>query len=255
MRVVVLGSGTSTGVPVIGCTCAVCQDKRPGNQRFRASIAIISDSGFTVVVDTAPEFRLQLLRENIQRLDAVLYTHMHADHTHGFDDLRAFYFHHKQPVKCYVAADVIPEFKSRFAYAFEDTGYLGAKPQVDLETTPEKPFMLGDLNIEPITLPHGHVSVVGFKIGRFAYVTDFKTFSPAQIAAWKGKIDVMIASGIHFGTHATHSTIPETLALFKQLGVRQGYLTHLAHDVEYYGDAARLPADVAFAYDGLSLTI
>ncbi len=256
INVTVLGSGTSTGVPVIGCSCSVCTSDEPRNQRTRASVAIRSRSGgTTLVIDTSPEFRLQVLKAEITQLDAVLYTHTHADHCHGFDDLRAFYFSRKVPITCYVGKDHEADFRNRFAYAFSETGYHGAKPQISLTTVPDSPWRIGELKIEPIILPHGHVRTWGYKIGRFAYVTDFKGFTEDQVRAWRGELDTMIASGIHFGSHGTHNVIPETMELFQQLGVRRGILTHLAHEVDYLRDSHRLHPGVEFAYDGMTIDV
>lgn len=256
MKVVVLGSGTSTGVPVIGCECEVCQSKAERNQRTRASLAVTSSSGATtLVIDTATEFRLQVLRAGIKKVDAVLYTHIHADHCHGFDDLRAFSFREKKVIPCFLGVDHEQEFRARFQYAFDDTGYNGSKPQITLERIPEGPFQIGDLSIDPIILPHGHVRTWGFRIGNFAYATDFKTFSEDQIARWRGKIKTMVASGIHFGRHSTHSVIPETIELFRRLDVQHGVITHLAHEIDYLRDGERLPSHVEFAYDGMTIDV
>ncbi|MFW7377952.1 MAG: MBL fold metallo-hydrolase [Oligoflexus sp.] len=255
MRVHILGSGTSTGVPVIGCTCEVCQSSDPKNKRTRASIAVVVDEDRRFLIDTAPEMRLQILAAGIPSINAVLYTHMHADHTQGFDDLRAFYFKKRQTIPTYLLAEYEDEFRRRFAYAFEETGYLGAKPQIDLRFIPEKKFVIDEVEIEPIVLPHGHVRSCGFRFGEFAYVTDFKGFSKAQIAAWRGKVKVMVASGIHFREHGTHSVIPETLDLFAQLGVEKGVISHLSHEVEHTRDRSRLPRCVEFAYDGMVIDL
>ena len=255
MRITLLGTGTSTGVPIIGCPCSVCHSKDPRDQRTRTSLAIVTEASKVIIIDTTPEFRIQMLRENLTTVDSVLYTHIHADHCHGFDDLRAIYFRTKRSVPCYLPQEMMAEFRSRFDYAFRDTGYLGTKPQVELIATPEGTFSLHGLEFEAVRLPHGSVSTVGFRSGRFAYATDFKAFPDHVIEAWRGKIDVMVASGIHFGQHPTHSVIPETTELFKKLGVKRGILTHLAHDVDIRRDLSRLPAYVEFGYDGLSFEI
>lgn len=240
---------------MIGCDCAVCASPDPKNQRMRTSIALVTPNGGTIVVDTTPEFRLQMTRNGLKQLSGVLYTHSHADHCHGFDDLRAICFHTHQPVTCYLAAELIPEFRQRFSYAFTDTGYQGIKPRVELLPMPSGPFEFGGLTIEPVRLPHGATSTVGFRCGKFAYATDFKDFPRETIAAWRGKVEIMVASGIHFGTHSAHSVIPETIALFEALAVKRGILTHLAHDVDYIRDRSRLPPQVEFGYDGLSVEL
>ncbi|MBC7660306.1 MAG: MBL fold metallo-hydrolase [Chitinophagaceae bacterium] len=254
MRVHILGSGTSSGVPVIGCHCKVCMSKDPKNHRTRASIALVHD-GQTLLVDTAPEMRLQVLRAGIDAIDGLLYTHMHADHTAGFDDLRGFYFKSRTALNAYLLPEYAPDLKARFRYAFEDTGYYGVTPQVTLHSIPDAPFTIAGFPIDPVRLVHGNVPSCGFRVGRFAYVTDFKNFPTAKIAEWRGKIDVMVASGIHFGTHPTHSVIPETLQLFDDLGVKRGIISHLAHDVDYVEHAALLPDFAEYSFDGMTIDL
>ncbi len=254
MKAIILGSGTSTGVPVIGCTCLVCKSSDIRNKRTRASIAVQKD-GQTLLVDTSPEMRLQVLSAGIDSLSAVLYTHTHADHTQGFDDLRAFYFKKRQALDCFLMDEYHEEFRERFRYAFEDTGYLGATPQVNLRSMPESQFQLGAFDIEPVSLPHGHVRTCGFRFGEFAYATDFKGFPPDVISRWKGRIHTLVASGIHFGTHKTHNVIPETIDLFRELGVKRGIISHLAHDVDYAKHSRDLPSGVEFAFDGMTIDL
>lgn len=256
MQVIILGSGTSTGVPVIGCSCEVCTSADPKHQRTRASLWIRTAKGNNIVIDTGPDFRFQVLREKIPRLDAVFYTHLHADHCHGFDDLRAFHFKGGKNIACYLAKEFREELMQRFAYAFSNTGYAGIKPQVDLTVIPnEGSFGAAGEVIETFRVEHGGTQTSVFRLGSFAYATDFKAFSAHQIDLWRNKIDVMVASGIHFGSHKSHSTIPETLELFKSLGVRRGIITHLSHEVDYLRDRAKLPAYVDFAYDGMQVDV
>ena len=256
LTITVLGSGTSTGVPTIGCDCEVCTSDHPKNKRTRASILITrNDTGQHIVIDTTPEFRLQMLRAKVTQLSHVLYTHTHADHSHGFDDLRAFYFRTRQPVHCFLPAELIEEFKVRFSYAFRDTGYPGITPQVILEGIPDQTFQILGLDVEPVRLPHGAMETTGFRFGSFVYCTDFKNFPEEKIRQWKGKIHTMIASGVHFKEHPTHSNVYQTTELFQKLEVEQGYITHLAHQVDYQRDSKDLPEKVAFAYDGLTLSV
>jgi phosphoribosyl 1,2-cyclic phosphate phosphodiesterase len=210
-----------------------------------------------IVIDTGPEFRLQLLRAGVLDLQHVLYTHLHADHCHGFDDLRGLYFNNKKPLKCYLDSEYVSELKHRFHYAFEDTGYKGGRPDIELVKLPEGGgvFKIQDCEIETIRLQHGNVLVNGFRFGSFAYVTDFKNFTEEQISSWRGKIDVMISSGLRWSSHGTHSSTVETIAIFKELGVKRGILTHLSHDIDYQRDMARMPNGVELAYDGMTITL
>ncbi|MBP9706534.1 MAG: MBL fold metallo-hydrolase [Oligoflexales bacterium] len=255
VRVTILGSGTSTGVPVLGCGCEVCASTEAKNQRFRSSILLESNSGSKLVIDTGPEFRLQMLRVKVQDLEQVLYTHIHADHCHGFDDLRAFYFQNQKVIQCYLPNEYIEEFKTRFAYAFSESGYLGSKPELKLHALDQDCSRIGDFKIERQRLAHGNVLTSSYRFGAFAYATDFKSFSPEQIEKWRGKIKVMVASGIRFREHHTHSNVSETIKLFQALGVERGIITHLSHDIEYFRDSASLPKQVEFAYDGMSIDL
>ncbi|MGE0175183.1 MAG: MBL fold metallo-hydrolase [Oligoflexales bacterium] len=255
MKVVILGSGTSTGVPVIGCQCEVCTSTLSFNKRTRASIAVTSDSGEVLIVDTTPEFRIQVLTQRILRIDGVLYTHTHADHCHGFDDLRALSFKDKRTIECMLLEEHVADFKARFRYAFEDTGYKGKIPQIKLTTIPNGKFHFCGMEIEPIRLPHGHMTTCGIRIGSFVYATDFKRFPEAAIQRLRNSIHTMVASGVHFGQHETHSVIPETVELMRDLGVTQGYITHLSHSVDHRRDREKLPSNVEFAFDGMVIDV
>lgn len=260
MKVRILGSGTSTGVPVIGCHCPICQPPdgvvRPRNVRTRAAISIrLPGTDHDIIIDTGPDFRQQVLAAGIERVEYVFYTHLHADHCHGFDDLRAFFFHRKQPIICYLSPEYLIELKERFAYAFRDTGYKGVTPQLELRPLPNSAFALDGIEVESRSFIHGPVLSYGFRFGEFLYVTDFKEFTPEDIAHWRGKIKVMVASGIHFRSHGAHSVIPETIKLFDALGVERGIITHLSHEVDYDRDSAKLPSHVSLAYDGMEIHV
>ena len=257
LKVTILGSGTSTGVPVLGCSCAVCKSKNPKNERWRASIAVKQNDGPTIVVDTGPEFRLQLLRANISSLQHVLYTHLHADHCHGFDDLRGLYFNSEKPIHCWLHPELIPELKQRFHYAFEDTGYLGGRPDIRLNPLPRShgTTIIADLDVETFLAPHGNAVTNVFRFGRFAYATDFKSLTEENITAWRGKIHTMVASGLRWRPHKTHSSIDETLDIFKRLDVERGIITHLNHEIDFDVDSRKLPSDVELAFDGLEVIV
>jgi phosphoribosyl 1,2-cyclic phosphate phosphodiesterase len=235
IQVSVLGSGTSMGVPVIGCTCSVCTETLERNQRTRSSI-LVETCGKRILIDTSPDLRAQALKIKLHHIDAVLYTHPHADHCHGFDDLRAYYFRTKKSIPCWLADIHRAEFCSRFAYAFKPLDYLGSRPEVTVHTIPlEGKFVVEGIELEALLLPHGDMSSVAFRMGSFAYATDFKYFPDPAIKAWQGKVHTMLASGLHF-----------------RLGVVQGYITHLSHEVDYPRDQACMPAHRALVYDGFS---
>lgn len=257
LSVTILGCGTSTGVPTLGCVCGVCKSNDPKNTRWRSSILVRTHNGTPIVVDTGPEFRLQMLRANVTSLEHVFYTHMHADHVHGFDDLRAFYFNGEKKIKCYMDVDYAKELKHRFHYAFEETGYLGGKPDIEIIHLPREAtsFQIQGVEIESIRLPHGNVKTNAFRFDNFAYATDFKEFPEESRALWRRKIHTMVASGLRWRPHKTHSIIEETIELFQDLGVKRGIISHLSHEVDYSLDRLRLPEGVEFAYDGLTFEI
>lgn len=254
----ILGSGTSTGVPVIGCSCRVCISDEPKNKRLRASILLdFPDLGKKLVVDTSPDFRQQMLREKVSNLDAILYTHTHADHLHGFDDVRAFYFHDHKPLDVYGKKDDLEDIRTRFSYAFQNTGYSGVTPETILHPIEEGTFSIfdGRVEVEAFFLPHGAVLSTCFRIGKFAYATDFKSFPEHVISAWEGKIHTMIASGLHYKPHNTHSLVPETIKLFERLKVKKGVVTHLSHQVDYRRPKIPLGGPFEYGYDGLSVSL
>lgn len=243
------------GVPVIGCECFVCKSSNPRNQRYRSSIMLTTTSENHIVFDTSPEFRLQMLRAGVKRVQNIVYTHTHADHCHGFDDLRGLYFSQNAPITCHLKKEDLDEIRHRFSYAFEDRPYAGAKPIIVLQEITEKCFIIDGLELEPIVLPHGGYRTLAFRVGRFAYATDFKSFPEEYIERWKGKIDVMIASGLRHRPHKTHSTIGETLEVFNRLGVQRGIITHLSHEVDYESHSEELPAHVSLAHDGMRVDL
>ncbi len=257
MRVVLLGSGTSTGVPVVGCTCPVCRSGHPGNERTRASAWLrwVSDDGVerSVVLDTGPDFRQQALREGIERLDAVLFTHAHADHILGLDDVRPYNFRQKKALDCFGSDATLAQVRSTFAYAFDGPGEGGGVPQIALREI-DGAFDLFDRRVVPVPVLHGSREVLGFRLGGFAYVTDVSRIPPASLDLLGG-LEVLILGALRYRPHPTHQSIEEALGLLETLAPGQAYLTHLAHDV----DAARLeidlPRSVALGYDGLSFQI
>jgi phosphoribosyl 1,2-cyclic phosphate phosphodiesterase len=257
LTVKIMGSGTSTGVPVLGCSCNVCSSTNPKNHRWRASIMFQASGSHAVVVDTGPEFRLQALRAGIKSLQHVFYTHLHADHCHGFDDLRGLYFNSKKPIHCWLSPDGINELKHRFHYAFEETGYLGGRPDIQLHPLPKDHGVVsvGDYEIETFLVPHGNAITNILRVGSFVYATDFKFLPDHVIRAWKGKIHTMVASGLRWKEHKTHSTISETLDVFRTLDVERGIITHINHEIDYDEAQAQMPSNVELAWDGMEIKI
>jgi phosphoribosyl 1,2-cyclic phosphate phosphodiesterase len=257
LLVKILGCGTSTGVPVLGCQCRVCLSENPKNQRWRASIMFQQSGLHPVVVDTGPEFRLQALRAGITSLEHVIYTHLHADHCHGFDDLRGLYFNSQKAINCWLHPEQIKELRHRFHYAFEDTGYLGGRPDIRLHPFPENHghVTVGAYEVETYLVPHGNALTNILRIGSFVYATDFKSLPDDVIRRWRGRIHTMVASGLRWREHKTHSTITETLEIFRELGVERGIITHMNHEIDYDEDRQKLPGHVEFAFDGMEIHV
>ena len=254
MKIHILGSGTSAGVPVIGCRCPVCMSDDPRDKRTRASIALEKDGQY-LLIETAPEMRLQLIKAGIFNIIGVVYTHLHADHTAGFDDLRAFSFWSKEPLPVYLFEHYVDELKSRYKYAFNPGGYKGAVPQLELKPVGAESFKIGPFLIEPMTLPHGSVETMGIRVDEFMYTTDFKSIPSEYIEKYKNQVKYMVARGIHFGQHSTHSTIHETIDWFNKLNVTHGFISHLSHQVSHAEDGGKLPDHVKLTFDGMVIDL
>lgn len=254
MRVVFLGTSTSYGVPQVGCQCATCTSPDPKNFRTRASVYVETDEGTRLVIDTGPDLRSQLLREGISYVDAVLYTHYHADHTAGIDDLKAFNASLQDVLPCYGDADTYHSLRQRFAYAFEGTPWVGLIPHITYTTVDRDPFHVGATCIQPVPLQHGRIRATGYRIGRFAYLTDTSGV-PADSRALIHGLDALVVDALRWERHPTHLSVPETLDLMRDVQPAAGYLTHVSHALEHHETNARLPAGVQVAYDGLALNL
>ena len=252
LRVTMLGSGTSTGVPVIGCTCAVCTSSEPRNRRTRPGLKLEWNGG-VVLVDTSIDLREQALRFGLPQVDAVLYTHAHVDHVFGLDDLRIFNFRQRRAIPCYGSPDTLRALRRVYAYAFENGQEGGGKPQLDLITI-EGDFDLLGTRVVPIPVWHGEMPVLGFRIGRFAYVTDCSVIPEPSFALLEG-VDSLILDALRYRPHSTHFSVEQAIAAAARIGARSTYLTHLAHDVDYTAPAVPLPDGVEFGFDGLVLDV
>lgn len=243
-----LGSGTSTGVPVIGCGCAVCRSSDPRNRRTRPGLRLDFEGG-TVVVDTSPDFREQALRFALERVDAVLYTHAHADHVFGLDDLRIYNFRQRAPIPCFGSPETIARLRQIFAYVFEEGQEGGGKPKIELVAV-TAPFELLGERVVPVPVMHGDMPVLGFRVGSFAVVTDVSSIPPSSYEAVAG-VDVLVLSALRYRAHPTHFTIEEAIAAARRIGARRTILTHLAHDVDHGDVRVPLPPGVELGHDGL----
>lgn len=252
MRVTFLGTGTSTGVPVVGCRCAVCTSSDPRNQRLRQSVHIEKD-GRHFLIDTTPDLRLQLLRHPIPRLDFILYTHSHSDHLMGLDDIRPFNFRQRQTLRAYASEPTCRAVRRAFGYIWDNSQLGGGKPQLELVPV-DAPFEHEGIEIIPLPVEHGDWMILGFRIGPFAYITDTNGIPPMTRKLLEG-VDVLALDGLRPApAHPTHFTIGEAVDAAKQIGARMTYLIHLTHEVDHETVDATLPPDVRLAWDGLELT-
>ena len=251
-ELVLLGTGTSHGVPIIGCHCPVCTSTDPRNNRTRTGVAVKTPQG-TFLIDTSPELRIQLLRERIDLVQAVVYTHSHADHLFGLDDLRLFGYRLKHAVPLYCEEVVEKQIRAAYGYAFAPIDpelHYGAVPQLELRRIGLAPFELLGERIQPIRLMHGKLPVLGFRIGNVAFCTDV-SFIPDESWPLLEGLDVLILDALRDEPHATHFGIPQALAVVERVRPKQTYLTHVSHYLEYTETNARLPAGVQLSHDGL----
>jgi phosphoribosyl 1,2-cyclic phosphate phosphodiesterase len=256
-ELVMLGTGTSVGVPVIGCACAVCQGDEPRNRRTRCGVVLGLAQG-NLLIDTPPELRLQLTREQIGIVHAVAYTHEHADHVFGLDDLRLMQFYLGGPVPLYCEPQVEARIRKSFDYAFRSVAGLhtGATPQLEFRGLQRGvPLEILGNRITPIPLGHGrHFTVLGFRVGNVAYCTDVKEI-PAASAELLGDLDVLILGCLRRTPHPTHMSLDEAVEAATRLGAKRTLLTHLSHDLDYAEVTAELPPGIELGYDGLRLPL
>jgi phosphoribosyl 1,2-cyclic phosphate phosphodiesterase len=247
-----LGTGTSNGIPVIGCRCAVCTSDDVRDKRGRTS-AYVRHEGADILIDTATELRSQALANRIDHVDAVLFTHPHADHTGGFDDLRRFNELNQAHLSVYASSETAEVLKERFAYAFEDAfPFYGGKPDLIMHEVSEQ-FTIGAATVEPLSVWHGRMRVLGFRFGALAYITDAKDV-PAETRGRLHDLDILVLNALRDRPHPTHLSIQEALDVIAEVRPRQAYLTHLSHEISHVQASGLLPENVAIAYDGLEIS-
>lgn len=258
MKLTFLGTGTSFGVPKIGCHCPVCRSPDPRDKRTRVGAVVESNHGTRLLIDTPPELRLQLVAAGIDRVDAVAYTHMHADHTHGIDDLRAITVSREAALPIYGPAETIANLEHKFRYIFDDAmrplpGTSKPEGRAHVIEAGQR-FTVGDLDVLPVAVPHGAVTVFAYRIGSLAYVTDAKSLPPEALDQLRGA-NTLVINALFRTEHPTHFSIPEAVDAARRIGAERTYLTHLTHDNFHADLEAELPRGVAPAFDGLTVRI
>lgn len=247
MKVTFLGTGTSTGVPVVGCRCAICTSDDPRNQRLRQSVKI-EMQGKVFLIDTTPDLRLQLLRDPIPRLDFILYTHSHADHLMGLDDVRPFNFRQRESIHAFASAPTAKAIRRAFSYIWSDSQIGGGKPQLELHEV-DGAFSHDGIDVTPIPVRHGDWTILGYRIGPFAYITDTNGIPDESLALLEG-VDTLALDGLRPSPkHPTHFTIDEAVAVAQRIAPRMTYLIHLTHEVDHATVEATLPENVRLAWD------
>ncbi|MFH0896330.1 MAG: MBL fold metallo-hydrolase [Bacteroidota bacterium] len=253
MKITFLGTGTSQGVPLIGCDCEVCQSQNPQDNRLRSSVLLESDE-IKIVIDAGPDFRQQMLRTGIRHLDAVLITHAHKDHIGGLDDVRAFNYLMKKPVNVYAQSSVLDVIQKDFFYAFDEVKYPGV-PDINLHTIDSDKFFVKDLEIIPLEVMHYKMPIFGYRIQNAAYITDANFISDEVIEKIKN-IPVLVINALRHRPHISHFSLSETLAVIERIQPKKAFMTHMSHQIGLQTEIEKdLPKNVNFAYDGLTIEI
>lgn len=249
LKITFLGTGTSQGVPVIACPCEVCKSIDPRDNRLRTSI-LVEDEQTTVVIDSGPDFRQQMLRYGVKKLDGLLFTHEHKDHIAGMDDIRAFNYINQKPVDIYATVAVQEAIKREFYYAFDAIKYPGV-PELNLITIENKPFQIGTITFTPILIKHYLLDIFGFRIGDFTYITDAKTIPEEEYSKIYGS-KVLVLNALRKEPHVSHFTLDEAIHMMQLFAPDQGYLIHLSHQMGLHAEVeAGLPKGIKVAYDGM----
>ena len=253
MKLTFLGTGTSTGVPELGCKCEVCTSADPRDARLRCS-ALLTDGNTNILIDCGPDFRAQMLRANVTRLDALVLTHKHYDHTAGIDDLRPYTTLRSFPI--YADDDTVQQVRSMFPYCFSEVKYPGVA-NIELHSIEDmRPFSIGGIGVEPLRVLHGKLPIVAYRFGKLAYITDMSSIKPVELEKLKG-VEVLVVNALRFSKpHLSHQTVLEALSFVDSISPRVAYFTHMMHHIGLHAKIEKcLPKNVFFAYDGLEIEI
>ena len=253
VKITVLGSGTSVGVPTIGCHCSVCTSTDPRDNRLRPSI-LISYDGRNVLIDTTPDFRTQALRAGIDHLDAVIFTHSHADHIMGLDDVRPFNFRQKGQIPIFASPDTMASIHRCFEYIFDGVRKESNIPQLDARLIHGEPFELFGLEFLPVPIMHGRQTIYGFRFGAAAYLTDHSDIPESSMEQLRG-LDVLFLDALRYKPHPTHSTVDRSIKTVEILRPRRSFFTHICHDLGHERAESLLPPHIRLAYDGLEIQV
>ena len=252
MRVIILGCATSTGVPIIGCGCSVCTSDNPKNKRTRCS-AFIETQGKKILIDTSPDLRMQAFRHNITKIDAVLYTHSHADHTHGIDELRTYNFMNKMVIPCFGDPQTVSNIKSNFKYIFDGSYSPGGKPKLEI-TSINGDFDFNGVRIIPIEVQHADWFILGYRIGKMAYLTDCSGVPEGSIKRLKG-LELLIIDALRYKPHPAHLSVDQAIGVIRGIKPKMAVFTHMGHELEYEKLSNELPKNIEPAYDGMEFDL
>lgn len=253
IKLTFLGTGTSTGVPVISCDCQVCMSQNPKDQRLRTS-AMVEVNGIVIIIDCGPDFRYQMIKANVNDIHALLFTHEHRDHIAGIDDIRAFNYVLNKRVDVFATEHVMGSIKTQFPYIFNSKGYLGA-PKINIHTIENDPFFIHDIEVIPIEVMHAQLPVKGFRIGDMTYITDASQISDAELEKAKGS-EILVLNALRNSKHISHFSLDQAVEIAKKADAKHVYFTHMSHFIGLHDNVnERLPENMELAYDGLVVKI
>lgn len=253
MKITVLGAGSSAGTPVIGCECPVCHSSNIKNKRSRCSSIITLDNGSNILIDTSPDFKMQAMREKINKIDAVLFTHHHADHCHGIDDLRAYCQKYKQAIPIFANENTMKELKLKFNYAIREETQFWETPVLQANIV-NGPFHIEETQIIPLPVIHGRMEILGYRLGNLAYITDVSEIPESTLDLLQG-VDILLLDCLRYEPHFSHYGFKQSLEMSEKIKAKRTFFIHMTHDIEYDAVSSDLPDNVYLAYDGLQLNL